>query len=281
MTTRRDFVRGSMTAVLGGLLAERRGSNLLAEDSKESLDHDEFMKRLSAHWHGDEQIAMLVYPGFTALDLFGPHHMFISMSGAKVQIVAETDDVVKTDSGIGIVPTATFETCPEKLTILFIPGGTTGTLAACENPKVREFLTSRAPNCEYLASVCTGSLVLGAAGLLDGYRATSHWICRDQLRDFGAIPVDERVVVDRNRITGAGVTSGLDFGLSLVQRLRGREYAEAVQLFSEYDPQPELKSGSVAKADPALVKLLADMHQQFNQSVADVAKRIQTPKDAK
>jgi transcriptional regulator GlxA family with amidase domain len=112
--------------------------------------------------------------------------------------------------------------------------------------------------------------LLGAAGLLKGYKATSHWITRDLLSEFGAIPVDQRVVVDRNRITGAGVTSGLDFGLKLVQDLRNQQYAEAVQLFAEYDPQPPIDKGSQSKASPDISGLLMHMHEPFRQMVRDL-----------
>jgi cyclohexyl-isocyanide hydratase len=114
--------------------------------------------------------------------------------------------------------------------------------------------------------------LLGAAGLLKGYKATSHWITRDLLSDFGATPVDQRVVVDRNRITGAGVTSGLDFGLRMVKDLRSEEYAEAVQLFAEYDPTPPIDKGSQKKARPEISGLLMQMHEPFRELVRNLAK---------
>lgn len=266
-SSRRLFIQ----QILNGMLA----GNMLAgvvhgdEQKAEAIGHD-----LPPGWHGDETIGMLIYPGFTALDLFGPHHIFSSLMGAKVLLVAKDETPVETESHIKITPTATFATCPEELTILFVPGGTLGTLAAAGDPATREFLRSRAARAQWVTSVCTGSLVLGAAGLLDGYNATSHWLVTQELALFGATPVEDRVVVDRNRMTGAGVTSGLDFALQLVQTLRGDDYARAVQLFSEYDPHPVLDCGSPAKAPAELVKLLRDTHIPFNQQVKALAKSL-------
>ena len=224
---------------------------------------------------------MLLYPQFTALDLFGPQHMFGNLMGAKVMLVAETADPVASDMGVKVLPTTTFADCPEKLTILFVPGGTTGTLKAAESPTVRRFLRERGEKSEWITSVCTGSIVLGAAGLLKGYKATSHWAARRQLSLFGAIPVDERVVFDRNRVTGAGVTSGLDFGLSLVQKIRGTEYAQSVQLLSEYDPKPSLDAGSEKNAPKEVVAMMREMLGGFNDQVDALAKRLVPARSAK
>lgn len=267
MPTRRDFVLASL---IGAMASVTRGGAPEPEPSADSPEQP-------LGGAGKEQVAILLYPGFTALDVFGPHHFFILMTGARVHLVAETDQPVATDSGVRVQPTKSFADCPEKLTVLLVPGGTLGTLSAARNPAVRDFLRSRGAHADWIASVCTGSLILGAAGLLDGYRATSHWLVRDQLKLFGATPVDERVVVDRNRVTGAGVTAGLDFGLTLVERLRGREYAQGVQLISEYDPQPPLDAGSVAKSDPKSVAMLRDMHVAFNKMVEATARDIVTP----
>jgi cyclohexyl-isocyanide hydratase len=202
-----------------------------------------------------------------ALDIFGPHHMFILMMGAKVHLVAKTLDPVKTDTNIEVRPTMTFADCPKKPTIFFVPGGTGGTLDAAKDPATRSFIKNTGGQSEWITSVCTGSVLLGAADLLNGYKATSHWITRDLLSEFGAIPTDQRVVVDRNRITGAGVTAGLDFGLQMIKDLRSREYAEAAQLFAEYDPTPPIDKGSQAKADPQISGLLMQMHEPFREMV--------------
>ncbi len=207
----------------------------------------------NVHWTGDEQIALLMYPGMTVMDLIGPHCMLGALMGAKIFLVAKSLDPVTSDTGVTITPNATFETCPRDLTVLFTPGGTDGTLAAAVDPETRVFMTDRGARAKYVTSVCSGSLILGAAGLLKGYKATSHWSVRHVLAGFGAIPTDARVVRDRNRITGAGVTAGLDFGLTMVAELRDRIYAECCQLMSEYDPDPPFNAGSM-KTAPAEVK---------------------------
>jgi len=207
----------------------------------------------NVHWMGDEQIAMLMYPGMTVMDLIGPHCFLGGLMGAKIFFVAKSLNPVKSDTGVIITPNATFETCPRDLTVLFTPGGTDGTLAAAVDPETRAFMADRGTRAKYVTSVCSGSLILGAAGLLNGYKATSHWSVRHVLAGFGAIPTDARVVRDRNRITGAGVTAGLDFGLTMVAELRDRTYAECCQLMSEYDPNPPFNAGSI-KTAPAEVK---------------------------
>lgn len=230
-------------------------------------------------WLGDEQIAMLVYPGMTVMDLVGPHCMFGALMGATLHIVSKTLDPVTSDAGLTIVPTATFDTCPRDVTVLFAPGGTDGTLAAATDPQTLAFMADRGARAKYITSVCSGSLVLGAAGLLDGHKATSHWSCRDALAGFGAIPTDARVVRDRNRITGAGVTAGLDFGLAMVAELRDRTYAECTQLMSEYDPDPPFNAGSMKTAPPAVKAAMLDMASDFAkkaEALANATKRTPT-----
>lgn len=222
-------------------------------------------------WLGDEQIAMLVYPGMTVMDLVGPHCMFGALMGATLHIVSSTLEPVTSDAGLTVVPTATFDTCPRDVTVLFAPGGTDGTLAAASDPRTLAFMADRGARAKYITSVCSGSLVLGAAGLLDGYKATSHWSCRDALAGFGAIPTDARVVRDRNRITGAGVTAGLDFGLAMVAELRDRTYAECTQLMSEYDPDPPFNAGSMKIAPPAVRTAMVDMAADFSKKAEALA----------
>ena len=216
----------------------------------------------TVHWMGNEEIAMQMYPGMTIMDLIGPHAMFGGMMGARIHLVAKTLDPVTSDAGVTIVPTATFETCPRDLTVLFTPGGPDGTLAAVADPAILAFMADRGARAKYVTSVCSGSLILGAAGLLKGYKATSHWSVRHVLAAYGAIPTEARVVRDRNRVTGAGVTAGLDFGLTMVAELRDRTYAECCQLMSEYDPHPPFNAGSLETAPPEarapMVKMMAD-----------------------
>ena len=220
---------------------------------------------------GDEQIGMLMYPGMTVMDLIGPQSMFASMMGAKVMLVAKTLEPVTSDGGVTITPHETFETCPRDLTVLFAPGGTDGTIAAATDPATLAFLRDRGARAKYVTSVCSGSLILGAAGLLDGYRATSHWSCRDALAGFGAFPTDARVVHDRNRVTGAGVTSGLDFGLTMVAELRDKTYAECTQLMSEYDPHPPFNAGSLKTAPPEAVKPMVELIAGFKKQAEALA----------
>jgi cyclohexyl-isocyanide hydratase len=197
------------------------------------------------------EIGMLLYPGLTMLDLIGPQTVFSWF--ANTHLVWKTKDLVYSDTGFGVQPTATFETCPRDLDILFVPGGF-GQQELMNDSEVLGFLANRASSSKYITSVCSGSLLLGAAGLLKGYKATSHWATREALRAFGAEPVEARVVVDRNRITGGGVTAGIDFGLVLLAKLRGDDAAKLTQLAMEYDPEPPFNAGSPETAGPAIVE---------------------------
>jgi len=206
------------------------------------------------------RIAMLVYPEFTALDLIGPHTFLAGIMNADVHLVWKTKDPVPLDrGGTALLPTMTLAECPRDLDVLFVPGGLAGTAAVMRDDTILDFVADRGSRAKYVTSVCTGSLVLGCAGLLKGYRATSHWATRDVLPTLGAIPVNERVVEDRNRITGAGVTSGMDFGLVLAAKLSSKTYAEMLQLINEYDPQPPFHAGSPAQAGPAMTAHLRDL----------------------
>jgi len=203
-----------------------------------------------------EHIAMLVYPEMTLLDLVGPHTSFSAL-GMTVHLVWKTLTPVMTEGGIVVMPTTTFAQCPNDLEILFIPGSTLGTTPLVRDREVVEFVRARGERAKLVTSVCTGSLLLGAAGLLRGYRATSHWFTRELLPEVEAIRVDARYVEDRNRITGAGVTSGIDFGLRIVEKLRGRELAETTQLLMEYAPEPPFNAGEPSTAPQASVDTIA------------------------
>jgi cyclohexyl-isocyanide hydratase len=196
------------------------------------------------------QIAMLVHPDMVMLDLVGPQTVF-ALSVADVHLVWKDLRPVATDIGLTVQPTVTLADCPKQLDVLFVPGGLKGTVALLDDREVIAFLTERGQGARYVTSVCTGGLLLGAAGLLRGYRANTHWYVRDLLPLLGATAVDERVVVDRNRVTGGGVTAGLDFGLRLAALLRGDDYARRIQLVLEYDPKPPFDSGSPHGAGPA------------------------------
>ena len=196
-------------------------------------------------------IGMVLFERFTQLDLTGPHEILARIPGARVVLVARNLAPVTADCGLSVVPTATIADCPP-LDMIFVPGGP-GQLALMDDEDMLAFLRRSADGARYVTSVCTGSLVLAAAGLLRGYRAACHWLSRDQLALMGAVPVAERVVIDRNRITGAGVTSGIDFAFVVAAELCGRQTAEEIQLAVEYDPAPPFDSGSPERAAPALV----------------------------
>ena len=194
------------------------------------------------------RIAMLLYPGMTALDVAGPQEMLAGLAPGSLYLVARTPGPVPSDTGLGLVATTGFSDCPADLDVLFVPGGD-GTPAQMRDSATLAFLSDRASRARWVTSVCTGSLVLGAAGLLKGYRATSHWCVRDTVLPLlGATPVDARVVCDRNRVTAAGMSAGLDFALALAARLRGEDYARTAQLVAEYAPEPPFTAGSPAAA---------------------------------
>ncbi|WP_295807163.1 DJ-1/PfpI family protein [uncultured Nitratireductor sp.] len=219
---------------------------------------------------GNEDIAMLLYPGFTALDLVGPYHFFAGMMGARVHLVTNQTDLrpVESDMGLAIEPTVTLADCPQALTILFAPGGTDGTLAAARDPATIDFIRDRASHTQFVTSVCTGALILGRAGLLQGKRATTHWSVLPLLTQFDAEPVDARVVQDGNLITGAGVSAGLDFGLSIVARLRGQPYAAASMLTAEYHPEPPFEGGTLSSTPKNVSEPMTALFAPFVQEAS-------------
>jgi transcriptional regulator GlxA family with amidase domain len=209
------------------------------------------------------QVGMLLYPGLTLLDLLGPQTALSHVM--DVHLLWKTcDEPVVTDTGIRILPTMTLTECPSRLDVLFVPGGP-GMNDVMGDHDVLRFLTDRGATATWVTSVCSGSIVLGAAGLLDGYRATSHWGAVDLLPLVGAVPVTERVVTDRNRITAGGVTAGLDFGLTLIARMFDKQTALAVQLGMEYDPQPPFDAGTPSGRD-----VTPELLRQVGASMGDV-----------
>lgn len=198
------------------------------------------------------QIGMLLYPGLTLLDLIGPQAA-LGMHG-QTHLAWKTLDPVPSDSGPSIVPTTTFADCPRDLDVLFVPGGL-GTAEVLEDADVLRFLADRGPRAKYVTSVCSGSIILAAAGLLDGYRAATHWSAYEVLAAFGVDIVKERVVIDRNRITAGGVTAGIDFGLTLIAQLRGDTVAQVTQLAMEYDPAPPFDAGTPDRVAPEIVEI--------------------------
>jgi cyclohexyl-isocyanide hydratase len=202
------------------------------------------------------QIGLLVFPRVTQLDLTGPLQVFSSVPGAKVHLIWKRIEPVPTDSVMVLTPTVSFADCPQ-LDVICVPGGA-GADDMVNDEEMLDFLRKQAAGAKYITSVCTGSLVLGAAGLLKGYRATTHWTAIDFLSAFGAIPTRTRVCIDRNRISGGGVTAGIDFALTLVSHLVDRQTAEAIQLRLEYNPAPPFNAGSPDAAPPEILTLVRE-----------------------
>lgn len=198
------------------------------------------------------QVAILIFEKLTALDAIGPFEVLRSVPGWEIKFVGPAKGPVRTDSGaLGLSADFPLEEVTEP-DIVLVPGGE-GNRPLMTDEAVLSWLRDVDQHTKWTTSVCTGSLVLGAAGLLQGKRATSHWLFREQLRDFGAEPVEERFVEDGKTITAAGVSAGIDMALHLVSREVGPELAQAVQLGIEYDPQPPFEAGSPAKAPVAIV----------------------------
>ncbi|CAN5501345.1 DJ-1/PfpI family protein [soil metagenome] len=198
------------------------------------------------------RIVFLLFPNVTQLDLTGPAQVLSRLGNATIDLVAGSMAPVKTDAGFCLTPTTTFGTTPAA-DILCIPGGF-GIQDAMEDDGAIAWVREAAAGATWVTSVCTGALFLGAAGLLKGYRATTHWASHHHLASFGAIPVKERVVFDRNRVTGGGVTAGIDFGIALTAAIRGEEHARLVQLSLEYDPKPPYACGSPDCASEATLE---------------------------
>jgi cyclohexyl-isocyanide hydratase len=194
------------------------------------------------------RIGMLIFPRMTQLDMTGPYEVLARLPDTTVDLVARSLAPVTTDRGMQIVPTTTYSGCPQ-LDVVMVPGGP-GQQDLMEDEETLGFLRRQAVRAQFVTSVCTGSLVLAAAGLLKGRRATCHWAALDSLALMGAVPASEHVVVDGNVVTGAGVTSGIDFALRLAAILDGEAVAREVQLQIEYDPHPPYDAGSPKTAAP-------------------------------
>ena len=202
------------------------------------------------------RIAMLLFPNLTQLDLTAPYEVLTRLPDAEVSLVWKSLAPVTSGTGLRISPHATLsEAAPAD--VLFVPGGS-GLVPLLRDPEVLEFVRRQAASARYVTAVCTGSLLLGAAGLLEGYRATTHWAYHEFLARCGAIPVRQRVVFDRNRITAGGVTAGIDFALRLTAEMGGEQLARAIQLGLEYDPEPPFDSGVPERATPELVQSVLD-----------------------
>lgn len=214
-------------------------------------------------------VGMVLYPGFTLLDLAGPQSV-LGFHG-RTLLLWKTLEPVATDSGLTINPTTTFDDCPEDLDVLFVPGGF-GTNAAMQDQDILDLLVRVGASARYVTSVCSGSLILGMAGLLDGYRAATHWAAYGALEAVGATATHGRVVADRNRFTGGGVTAGIDFGLTLLAELRGEQAAKLTQLAIEYDPAPPFNTGTPDTAGPELTGIALAMMGDQNREAVEIAR---------
>jgi cyclohexyl-isocyanide hydratase len=215
------------------------------------------------------QIGFVLFPRVTQLDFTGPLQVFSSEPGAQLHLIWKRIEPVPSDSVMTLTPTITFADCPQ-LDVICVPGGL-GTDDMINDEEMLAFLRKQAEGAKYVTSVCTGSLVLGAAGLLKGYRAATHWTAMEYLAAFGATATRTRVCVDRNRVTGGGVTAGIDFALTLVSLLTDRQTAEAIQLRLEYNPAPPFNAGAPDTAPP---EILAFMKEKIAPSQARRAEKI-------
>jgi cyclohexyl-isocyanide hydratase len=200
------------------------------------------------------QIGIVVFPNVTQLDFTGPLQVFSSLPDTTVHLIWKRIEPVASDTVLTVSPTTSFADCP-RLDVICVPGGA-GTDDMVNDEEVLDFVRAQSAHAKYVTSVCTGSLVLGAAGLLKGYKATTHWTAMEYLAPYGALPTKTRVCVDRNRITGGGVTAGIDFALTLVSHLVDRPTAEMIQLRLEYNPAPPFTSGSPDTAPPDVLARL-------------------------
>ena len=271
---RRQFSIAALASLLASRVALAETTAPASEPRNDPHQHvmDEFMRFPRA------TIGMLVYPGMFLQDLVGPLTVFEALMNKEIHLVWKDLKPVGNPSPqhrtlIPVTPTTAFKDCPEQLDVLFVPGGVPGTFAMMEDPEVLDFLAERGKTARFVTSVCTGSLILGAAGLLNGYKATSYWSTRDVLKELGAIPTRGRVVTDRNRITGGGVTAGIDFGLTVAAQLTSPSYAQAIQLYLEYDPQPPYNAGSPESAPPHVTRYLETMFSEVVEVARKTAQR--------
>ena len=217
-------------------------------------------------------VGMLTFPGLTLIDLLGPQAVL--HGPMQTHLIWKTKDIVESDTGIGVRPTLSFAEAPESFDVLFVPGGP-GQMDVFRDAETLQFLARHGERARWVTSVCTGSLILGAAGLLKGYRAATHWAARELLPLFGAEPVEARVVVDRNRITGGGVTAGIDFGLRLLLEIYGEDVAKTTQLLMEYDPAPPVDAGNVTAAGPEIsMKAMEVLAPAAEGTMAALAERF-------
>ncbi len=211
-------------------------------------------------------VGFVIFPALTQLDFTGPLQVLARLPGATMHIVAKSDAQVPSDCGLSLVPTCAFANCPP-LDLICVPGGVTGVIGAIGDRETVEFVRQQAAGARYVTSVCTGAFVLGAAGLLRGRRATTHWAYTDLLPLYGATYERARVVKDGNLITAGGVTSGIDFGLSVVAEIAGEAVARTVQLGIEYDPAPPFDSGDPHRAPAEVLAALSGRYEKAKSAL--------------
>ena len=266
---RREFNMGLVAAMGGAVFAQN------AHASGDTSDKAAVAGAKQDHGHdGDKHrptYNMLVHPDMILLDLVAPMTAF-KLTMGDVRLVWKDRQPVTSDVGVPVSATHTFDDCPDGADVLFVPGGLSGSTALVEDDETLDFLRHQAKSAKYITSVCTGSIVLGAAGFLRGKRATSHWYTRDLLSYFGAIPTNGRVVEDGNIITGAGATAGMDFGMTLAARIKGQEWAQKMMLTLEYAPEPPFGGGTPETADP---KDVQDVLRRRKPKIDEAAEAIQ------
>ena len=221
---------------------------------------------------GPLQVGLMLFPQLDQLDFTGPFEVLSRMPDTSLHLLWKDTAPVKDMMGLVLQPTMAFADAPP-LDVLVVPGGY-GQQALMEDAEVIDFVRAQGERAKYVVSVCTGALVLGAAGLLEGYRATTHWTAVSLLGLFGATHVDQRVVVDRGRVTCGGVTSGIDGALALVALLRGEQAAQEIQLYMEYSPVPPFDSGSPGKAPAAVLQAVSGRAEKMFLARQETCKRV-------
>lgn len=251
---RRTFSQLLSTSIIGGIAA---GEKIMAQTNTTPADKTALSKT-SFH------IGMVIFDQMTNLDFVGPADVFSRVPQIEIHVLAKSTEPVTTDSGVRVLADMTLSDAPA-LDMLFVPGGP-GTTALMEDAEILKFLGQRAPSAKWITSVCTGALILGAAGLLRGYNAATHWAAMEILPLLGAKAVNERVVIDRNRITGGGVTAGIDFALTIIAKQFGDEQAQLAQLVTEYNPAPPFKAGSPESAPTAIITKARELTKNLTAS---------------
>ncbi|MBR0896733.1 DJ-1/PfpI family protein [Bradyrhizobium tropiciagri] len=209
------------------------------------------------------KVLSLAFPGFTFIDLAAPMQAFMMLPEFSSQIVWQEKGVVDSDAGVSVHATDDFKSCWKDPDILFVPGNTVALFKQLQDDRTLDFVAEVGSRAKWVTSVCNGSLLLGAAGLLKGYKAASYWYTREHLSLFGAVPTDARYVVDRNRATGGGMTAGVDFGLAMIGEIMGEPAGRMFELLFEYAPKPPFGTGRPELADATTVANATDTLQKL------------------